>query len=36
MFGFTQAFDFYFHTFSPLMGGIVSGDREPTATCRAP
>jgi demethylmenaquinone methyltransferase / 2-methoxy-6-polyprenyl-1,4-benzoquinol methylase len=28
MFGFKQLFDFYFHTFSPLMGGIVSGDRE--------
>ena len=28
MFGFKQLFDFYFHTFSPLIGGLVSGDRE--------
>jgi demethylmenaquinone methyltransferase/2-methoxy-6-polyprenyl-1,4-benzoquinol methylase len=28
MFGFKQLFDFYFHTFSPLMGGLISGDRE--------
>ena len=27
MFGFQQLFDFYFHTFSPLVGGLISGDR---------
>ena len=27
MLGFRQAFDFYFHTFSPLIGGLLSGDR---------
>jgi demethylmenaquinone methyltransferase/2-methoxy-6-polyprenyl-1,4-benzoquinol methylase len=27
MWGFRQLFDFYFHTFSPLVGGLVSGDR---------
>ncbi|MPZ47832.1 MAG: ubiquinone/menaquinone biosynthesis methyltransferase [Dehalococcoidia bacterium] len=26
-FGFRQLFDFYFHTFSPLVGGLLSGDR---------
>jgi demethylmenaquinone methyltransferase/2-methoxy-6-polyprenyl-1,4-benzoquinol methylase len=25
--GFRQLFDFYFHTFSPLVGGLISGDR---------
>jgi demethylmenaquinone methyltransferase/2-methoxy-6-polyprenyl-1,4-benzoquinol methylase len=25
--GFRQLYDWYFHTFSPLVGGIVSGDR---------
>ena len=25
--GFRQVFDWYFHTFSPLVGGLVSGDR---------
>jgi demethylmenaquinone methyltransferase / 2-methoxy-6-polyprenyl-1,4-benzoquinol methylase len=25
--GFRHLFDFYFHTFSPLVGGLVSGDR---------
>jgi demethylmenaquinone methyltransferase/2-methoxy-6-polyprenyl-1,4-benzoquinol methylase len=25
--GFRQLFDFYFHTFSPLVGGLLSGDR---------
>lgn len=24
---FRQLFDFYFHTFSPLVGGLISGDR---------
>jgi demethylmenaquinone methyltransferase / 2-methoxy-6-polyprenyl-1,4-benzoquinol methylase len=27
MWGFRHLFDFYFHTFSPLVGGVVSGDR---------
>jgi demethylmenaquinone methyltransferase/2-methoxy-6-polyprenyl-1,4-benzoquinol methylase len=25
--GFRQVFDWYFHTFSPLVGGLISGDR---------
>jgi demethylmenaquinone methyltransferase/2-methoxy-6-polyprenyl-1,4-benzoquinol methylase len=25
--GFRQLYDFYFHTFSPLVGGLISGDR---------
>jgi demethylmenaquinone methyltransferase/2-methoxy-6-polyprenyl-1,4-benzoquinol methylase len=25
--GFRHLFDFYFHTFSPLVGGLISGDR---------
>lgn len=25
--GFRQVFDWYFHTFSPLIGGLISGDR---------
>jgi demethylmenaquinone methyltransferase/2-methoxy-6-polyprenyl-1,4-benzoquinol methylase len=25
--GFRHLFDFYFHTFSPLIGGLISGDR---------
>jgi demethylmenaquinone methyltransferase/2-methoxy-6-polyprenyl-1,4-benzoquinol methylase len=25
--GFRQLFDWYFHTFSPLVGGLISGDR---------
>ncbi|HEX5368442.1 MAG TPA: bifunctional demethylmenaquinone methyltransferase/2-methoxy-6-polyprenyl-1,4-benzoquinol methylase UbiE [Dehalococcoidia bacterium] len=25
--GFKQLFDWYFHTFSPLVGGLISGDR---------
>ena len=25
--GFRQMFDFYFHTFAPLVGGLISGDR---------
>ena len=28
LWGFRQLFDFYFHTFSPLLGGLVSGDRD--------
>jgi demethylmenaquinone methyltransferase/2-methoxy-6-polyprenyl-1,4-benzoquinol methylase len=27
LWGFRHVFDWYFHTFSPLVGGIVSGDR---------
>lgn len=27
LFGFRHLFDFYFHTFSPLVGGLISGDR---------
>ena len=27
LWGFRQLFDFYFHTFSPLVGGLISGDR---------
>lgn len=27
LFGFRQVFDWYFHTFSPLVGGLISGDR---------
>jgi demethylmenaquinone methyltransferase/2-methoxy-6-polyprenyl-1,4-benzoquinol methylase len=27
LWGFRQLFDFYFHTFSPLVGGVLSGDR---------
>jgi demethylmenaquinone methyltransferase / 2-methoxy-6-polyprenyl-1,4-benzoquinol methylase len=27
LWGFRHVFDFYFHTFSPLVGGLVSGDR---------
>lgn len=27
LWGFRHLFDFYFHTFSPLVGGIISGDR---------
>jgi demethylmenaquinone methyltransferase / 2-methoxy-6-polyprenyl-1,4-benzoquinol methylase len=27
LWGFRHLFDFYFHTFSPLVGGLVSGDR---------
>jgi demethylmenaquinone methyltransferase/2-methoxy-6-polyprenyl-1,4-benzoquinol methylase len=27
LWGFRHVFDFYFHTFSPLVGGFVSGDR---------
>ncbi len=25
--GFRRLFDWYFHTFSPLVGGVISGDR---------
>jgi demethylmenaquinone methyltransferase/2-methoxy-6-polyprenyl-1,4-benzoquinol methylase len=28
LWGFRHTFDFYFHTFSPLVGGLISGDRE--------
>jgi len=28
LFGFRQVFDFYFHTLSPLLGGLISGDRD--------
>jgi demethylmenaquinone methyltransferase/2-methoxy-6-polyprenyl-1,4-benzoquinol methylase len=27
LWGFRHLFDFYFHTFSPLVGGLISGDR---------
>jgi demethylmenaquinone methyltransferase/2-methoxy-6-polyprenyl-1,4-benzoquinol methylase len=27
LWGFRHLFDFYFHTFSPLVGGLLSGDR---------
>jgi demethylmenaquinone methyltransferase/2-methoxy-6-polyprenyl-1,4-benzoquinol methylase len=27
LWGFRHVFDWYFHTFSPLVGGIISGDR---------
>ncbi|HEY7269267.1 MAG TPA: ubiquinone/menaquinone biosynthesis methyltransferase [Dehalococcoidia bacterium] len=27
LWGFRQVFDWYFHTFSPLVGGLISGDR---------
>ena len=27
LWGFRHIFDFYFHTFTPLAGGIISGDR---------
>ncbi len=27
LWGFRHLFDWYFHTFSPLVGGIISGDR---------
>jgi demethylmenaquinone methyltransferase / 2-methoxy-6-polyprenyl-1,4-benzoquinol methylase len=27
LWGFRHLFDFYFHTFSPVVGGLVSGDR---------
>jgi demethylmenaquinone methyltransferase/2-methoxy-6-polyprenyl-1,4-benzoquinol methylase len=27
LWGFRHVFDFYFHTFSPLVGGFISGDR---------
>jgi demethylmenaquinone methyltransferase/2-methoxy-6-polyprenyl-1,4-benzoquinol methylase len=27
LWGFRHVFDWYFHTFSPLVGGLVSGDR---------
>jgi demethylmenaquinone methyltransferase/2-methoxy-6-polyprenyl-1,4-benzoquinol methylase len=27
LWGFRHLFDFYFHTFSPLVGGVVSGDK---------
>jgi demethylmenaquinone methyltransferase/2-methoxy-6-polyprenyl-1,4-benzoquinol methylase len=27
LWGFRQLFDWYFHTFSPLVGGLISGDR---------
>jgi demethylmenaquinone methyltransferase/2-methoxy-6-polyprenyl-1,4-benzoquinol methylase len=27
LWGFRQVFDWYFHTFSPLIGGLISGDR---------
>jgi demethylmenaquinone methyltransferase/2-methoxy-6-polyprenyl-1,4-benzoquinol methylase len=27
LWGFRHVFDFYFHTFSPLVGGLVSGDK---------
>jgi demethylmenaquinone methyltransferase/2-methoxy-6-polyprenyl-1,4-benzoquinol methylase len=27
LWGFRHLFDFYFHTFSPLIGGLISGDR---------
>jgi demethylmenaquinone methyltransferase/2-methoxy-6-polyprenyl-1,4-benzoquinol methylase len=27
LFGFRHLFDFYFHTFSPVVGGLSSGDR---------
>ena len=26
--GFRQVFDFYFHTLSPLLGGLISGDKD--------
>src|SRR5205823_1694303 len=25
--GYRQVYDWYFHTFSPLLGGLISGDR---------
>jgi demethylmenaquinone methyltransferase/2-methoxy-6-polyprenyl-1,4-benzoquinol methylase len=27
LWGFRHLFDWYFHTFSPLVGGLISGDR---------
>jgi len=27
LWGFRHLFDFYFHTFSPLLGGLISGDK---------
>jgi demethylmenaquinone methyltransferase/2-methoxy-6-polyprenyl-1,4-benzoquinol methylase len=27
LWGFRHLFDFYFHRFSPLVGGLISGDR---------
>jgi demethylmenaquinone methyltransferase/2-methoxy-6-polyprenyl-1,4-benzoquinol methylase len=27
LWGFRHLFDFYFHTFSPLVGGLISGDK---------